>query len=213
MTQPVNSQLIDVLNWRYAVKRFDPERKIPSETWQAIEDSLVLTPSSYGLQPWRFVVVTNQSIKDQLPAVSWNQGQPRDCSHMVVLAAKEQLDEAYIDRFLEHTCAVRGLAPDAMAGYRSVLVSTIQNTDSHLEWNARQVYIALGQLMLAAAIVGVDTCPMEGINATEYDRLLGLTEAGFRTVVGCAVGYRHPEDAQALAKKVRFAAADVIQRV
>ena len=85
--------------------------------------------------------------------------------------------------------------------------------DSHLDWNARQVYIALGQLMLAAAMLGVDTCPMEGIIPAEYDKLLGLDGSDYTSVVGCAIGYRHPEDQGATAKKVRFPAEDMIERL
>lgn len=213
MTEITPQQLLEQLNWRYAVKRFDPNRRLDDATWNALEQALILTPSSYGLQPWKFIVITDEAFKAQLPAISWNQKQPQDCSHMVVLAAKETMDAGYVDDFMESVVSTRGLADDAMSGYRRVLVSTIENMDAHLDWNARQVYIALGQLMLAAAMLGVDTCPMEGIVALEYDRLLGLAGTGYATVVGCAVGYRHPEDAQATAKKVRFASETMIQRI
>jgi nitroreductase len=206
-------QLIEQLNWRYAVKRFDPNRKVDDATWQAIEQALILTPSSYGLQPWKFIVITDEATKAKLPEISWNQKQPQDCSHMVILAAKVSMDAAYVDHFMNSVVTTRGLASDAMAGYRKVLVSTIEKMDQHLDWNARQVYIALGQLMLAAALLGVDTCPMEGIVAPAYDELLGLTNSGYATVVGCAVGYRHAEDMQAAAKKVRFASDAIIQRI
>ena len=206
-------QLIKQLHWRYAVKRFDPERSVDDLTWQAIERALVLTPSSYGLQPWKFIIITDQAVKAQLPAISWNQSQPQDCSHMVVFAAKESIDADYIDNFMNSVVTTRGLTVEAMSGYRKILLSTIGKMDAHLDWNARQVYIALGQLMIAAALLGVDTCPMEGIVAPEYDRLLGLTGSGYATIVGCAVGYRHAEDKQAAAKKVRFATDEMIMRI
>ncbi len=206
-------QLLEQLNWRYAVKRFDPSRKVDNATWQAIEQAMILTPSSYGLQPWKFIVITDEATKAKLPAISWNQKQPQDCSHMVILAAKVSMDAAYVDHFMNSVVTTRGLASDAMSGYRKVLVATIEKMDQHLDWNARQVYIALGQLMLAAALLGVDTCPMEGIVAPAYDELLGLTDSGYATVVGCAVGYRHAEDIQAVAKKVRFASDAIIQRI
>ena len=206
-------ELLEKLRWRYAVKKFDPARKLDAGTWNALEEALVLTPSSYGLQPWKFFVITNEELKAQLPAISWNQKQPQDCSHMVVFAAKESLDADYVDRYMTHVETTRELAPQAMSGYRNVLVSTIEKMETHLDWNSRQVYIALGQLMLAAALLGVDTCPMEGIVTKEYDRLLGLGDSGFRTIVGCAVGYRHAEDGQAHAKKVRFDAKDLVQHL
>lgn len=211
MSEVSPSQLLERLTWRYAVKRFDATRTIDEPTWQAIEQALILTPSSYGLQPWKFLVVTDKSVKAQFPAISWNQKQPQDCSHMVVLAGKESMDADYIDTYMHSIVATRGLPPDAMAGYRKVLVSTVEKMESHHDWNARQVYIALGQLMMAAAMLGVDTCPMEGIVAPEYDKILGLNESGYTTVVACALGYRHPEDT--VAKKVRFEPSAVIQRI
>ncbi len=205
-------KLTTQLGWRYAVKRFDASRKISAEIWQALERSLILTPSSYGLQPWQFAVITNEEVKKKLPAISWGQQQPLDCSHMVVLAARRTMDAEYVERYMSSVTETRNLAADAMDGYRRVLVSTVEKMDSHLDWNARQVYIALGQLMVAAAMLNVDTCPMEGIDAQAYDQLLGFHGSDYTTVVGCAVGYRHPEDAQAQAVKVRFSADELVRR-
>jgi nitroreductase len=210
MSEIAPQTLIEQLRWRYAVKRFDSERRIAPEIWDALQESLVLTPSSYGLQPWRFIVITDDALKSQLPSISWNQRQPHDCSHMVVFAARRTMDANYVDHFMSSVTEQRGLQPGAMNSYRNILVTTIENMDSHLDWNSRQVYIALGQLMVAAALLGVDSCPMEGIVPHEYDRLLGLQDSDYTAVVGCALGYRHAEDPQAATKKVRFASQDVI---
>lgn len=208
-----HDKLLEQLKWRYAVKKFDPDKKIEAATWAALEQSLVLTPSSYGLQPWKFVVISDQAIKDQLPAISWKQSQPKDCSHMVVMAARRQTDPDFIARNMQEIVNQRGLADDAMNGYRDILLKTCAQIENHLAWNSLQIYIALGQLMASAAMLGVDTCPMEGIVPAEYDKLLKLTESGYTTVVGCACGYRHAEDKQAAAAKVRFTADDVILHV
>ncbi len=208
------SALQERLTWRYAVKQFDADRKIPLDIWQVIEQSLILTPSSFGLQPWQFVIVTDPQIKQQMPPISWNQTQPLHCSHMVVLTARKSLDEAYVDHFLESVAQTRGVAAETLLGYRNVICQSVaQSIGQHLNWNARQVYIALGQLMTAAAMVGVDSCPMEGLDMTAYDRLLGLTDTPYTTVVGCALGYRSPNDKYATAPKVRFAAADIIKHM
>jgi nitroreductase len=204
------SQLLEQLEWRYAVKRFDPQRKLDATTWSALEQAMVLTPSSYGLQPWKFIVITDQRVKDQLPAMSWNQKQPQDCSHMVVMAARKTMDVAHIDRYMNSVVTTRSLEDGAMDGYRKTLVGIVEKMPNHLDWNARQVYIALGQLMVSAAMLGVDTCPMEGIDTAAFDELLGLSDTEFTTVVGCAVGYRHPDDVQATAAKVRFSRADLL---
>lgn len=208
-----NKQLLDHLRWRYAVKRFDASRTVPEQVWESLEQSLILTPSSYGLQPWKFIVITDPAIKSQLPAISWSQKQPQDCSHMVVFAARRSMDANYIDTFFNHLCQTRNLPPETMTSYRNVVVAAIANMQSHLDWNARQVYIALGQLMVSAAVLGIDTCPMEGIVHDEYDQLLGLANSEYTTIVGCAVGYRHPDDKQATAAKVRFNSSDMIVRL
>ena len=206
------TQLIDSFQWRYAVKRFDSSKTIDASTWSAIEKSLVLTPSSFGLQPWKFFVVHSPTIKAKLPAISWNQTQPGDCSHMVVFAARKSVDEAYVDSFLAKAAEKRGATVEALAGYRNIMLGFLQNTSGrHLAWSSNQAYIALGQLLASAAMLGVDACPMEGIVASEYDKLLGLEGSDYATVVGCALGYRHPEDHYASMAKVRFDATDVVE--
>jgi nitroreductase len=207
-----SSTLLDQLNWRYAVKKFDQSKKIDAETWQVLEKALILSPSSYGLQPWRFVVITDPTIKSQLPAISWNQNQPADCSHMVVLAAKEQIDNVYLDNFIAFSESTRGLASGTLSGFRKML-SAVEKMESQWVWNSNQVYIALGQLMVAAALLEIDSCPMEGIVPDAYDRLLGLTESGYRTVVACAMGYRDASDPYASSAKVRFSADQLVKRI
>lgn len=205
--------LLKQLTWRYAVKKFDPTRKIDPDTWQALMEALVLSPSSYGLQPWRFVVITNPAIKAQLPVISWKQNQPQDCSHMVVLAAAEKLDAAYIDDQIQQIAAARGVAPESLSGYRKMLNSAVNALESTFEWSSRQVYLALGQLMNAAAMLGIDSCPMEGIDPVAYDNLLGMSDSGYRSVVGCALGYRDPSDPYASLKKVRFPVGQVVHEI
>lgn len=200
------------LHWRYAVKQFDAARKIPEEQWNEIEESLVLTPSSFGLQPWKFIVITSPEIKAELQGASWNQTQPRDCSHMIALAAMKQVTEEYVDSFLQSICSGRGVAMDSLAMYRQVVLGFLKNQEGrHFDWATNQVYIALGQLMSIAASMQIDACPMEGIVRSEYDRILGLEGSNFGTVVGCALGYRHSEDKYALAKKIRFPRQNVIE--
>ncbi len=213
MTTITTDELVKQLQWRYAVKAFDPSKTICEATWSALEQSMVLAPSSFGLQPWRFIVITDPALKSQLPSISWGQSQPKDCSHMVVFAARRSLDNDYVDRFLESIIDVRGGEKEKLKGYRSVMLSSINGQSERLlEWNTYQVYIALGQLMTAAAMLDIDTCPMEGIEQTAYDQLLGLDVSDYTTIVGCAVGYRHPEDKYASAKKVRFPSDQMVQR-
>lgn len=202
------------MQWRYAVKKFDPARRIPDADWRHVEDSMVLTPSSYGLQPWKFVVVTTQATKEQLVSASWRQRQVADCSHLVVIAARTNLSEADIDRYVSHVAEVRGTTPEALAGFRKMMVGGLINPAFDInKWAAHQCYIALGQLMAVAAVMGIDTCPMEGIEPAKYDETLGLKALGYHSVVCCPVGYRAADDKNALVPKVRYKAADVVLRI
>ena len=204
--------LLQQLHWRYATKKFDPTKTIPEDTIAALASSLVLTPSSFGLQPWQFLVIRDPAIREELLPHSWGQAQVTDCSHLVVLAAKTETTEAEIDRFLERTVAVRGGEIDQLNPYREMMVGFTKNMDQAdcLQWAKLQTYIALGQLMASAAVLGIDACPMEGIAPSEYDRLLTLPAQGYTTSVACALGYRADDDKYATAPKVRFEESEVV---
>lgn len=208
--------LLARLNWRYATKKFDSGARIPADIWHALEQSLVLSPSSFGLQPWKFIVVTDPATKAALVPHSWGQSQPADCSHFVVFTVKTGLDETHVDRFLDSQVSIRGGSREALGGYRKVIVASLAGAaeKGRLDtWQTHQIYIALGQFMASAAMLGVDTCPMEGLVPEQYDQVLGLEGTGYKTVVACAAGYRAPEDKYAAAKKVRFPAAEVVQHI
>ena len=212
MSKTSPQDLIDQLQWRYATKKFDVSKTIQNKVWSAIASSLVLTPSSFGLQPWHFVAIRDQKIKEELLAHSWGQAQVTDCSHFVVLTAKTSMTEAEIDSFLARTIEIRGGKIDQLNPYRDMMVGFTKNMDeaAKLQWAKLQTYIALGQLMTTAALLGVDACPMEGIAPTEYDRILGLEKKGLTTSVACALGYRCSEDKYANAPKVRFDESDIL---
>jgi nitroreductase len=204
--------VLDALRWRYATKQFDPTRKLSDAQVKALEEVLLLTPSSFGLQPWRFEWINDPAIRAELVPHAWGQKQIVDASHLIVLTARREIDEPYIDSLIEDTAKTRGHAVSAIAGYRDIIAGFAkQLSGQHLAWNTRQVYIALGQLMTAAALMGIDACPMEGISPPDFDRILGLSDTPFTTVVACPVGYRHADDKYAHAKKVRFPASAMIR--
>lgn len=205
--------LLQQLHWRYATKRFDPSKKISAADWSVIEEALLLTPSSYGLQPWKFIVVTDPALKARLRPASWNQSQVEDCSHLVVLAAKQDISEADVDRFIARIAEVRGVSIESLAGYKGYMMGDLVNGPRHAviqEWAARQTYIALGNLMTSVAMLGIDACPFEGIEPAKYDEILGLTGTGYGTISACPLGYRAADDKYAAVPKVRFAAKDVV---
>lgn len=205
--------LLDALNWRYATKAFDPSRTISSEVWDAIEESLVLTPSSFGLQPWKFIVVTDSEVKKQLLPHSWNQQQVVDCSHLVVLAAHGPIGNAELDTFIDTTHAVRGGEKESLQFHRDMMGGFVANMSDEqlIAWAKNQVYIALGQLMASAAFLKIDACPMEGIAPGEYDKILGLEGTGYFTTVACPMGYRSNDDKYASLSKLRYSKEKIIQ--
>ena len=206
------ADLLAALNHRYATKMFDPARSVPEGLWDTMEQSLVLTPSSFGLQPWKFIVIRDRALREKLLPLSWNQKQIVDCSHLVVFARKQNFGENEVHRFVESIAAVRGVEPGSLEGYKGVMSGFIANNPDIDRWAANQIYIALGQFMASCAVLGVDACPMEGISPAKYDETLGLAADGYATVVACAVGYRSPEDKYATLAKVRYAADIVVDR-
>ena len=208
--------LLTQLNWRYATKKFDPSKKIAADVWSALEQSLILTPSSFGLQPWKFIVITDIAVRQKLVPVSWDQTQPADCSHHVVFAVRKAVGEAEVDHFIDSIVAVRGVQKESLKGYRDIMAGFAGKAAKEgwlREWGIRQLYIALGNFMTSAAVLGVDTCPMEGISPADYDKILGLEGTEFETVVACAAGYRSTDDKYATTPKVRFPASEIIRHI
>lgn len=216
MKDGINHELLEALHWRYATKVFDPNRKIPADLWQALEESLVLSASSYGLQPYRFWVVTDPAKRAQLVPHSWNQRQVVDASHFVVFTARTTVTRDDVERLLRRVSEVRRVPAESLESYRGMMMGDLvegpRRQVAH-HWAARQAYLALGNLLTSAALLGVDACPMEGFVPAEYDRVLGLAGSGYTAVVACALGYRSADDRYASLPKVRFEQQDLIQTV
>ncbi len=207
-----NSKLVEAMNWRYAVKKFDPTRKISAADWETLEKVLTLSASSFGLQPWKFLVINDPAIRKQLTIAAWNQTQVGDCSHFVVLTSMTHMDEAHVARFIDSVAKTRSVPVESLAGYQKVVNGFVSKlpAESQLHWNHRQTYLALGNLMTAAAVMGIDTCPLEGLNAAEFDKILGIGK-DYVTACAVALGYRNPEDKYANSAKVRFPKTEVIE--
>jgi nitroreductase len=214
MTTVSTTTLLARLNWRYATKKFDPARKIPGATWASLEQALVLSPSSYGLQPYRFIVVTDPKLRETLKPLSWGQAQVTEASHFVVFARKTTLTEADVTKLVDMTTAARGTPRGSLQSYHDMMVGDLVKGPRNAwvsEWAARQTYIALGNLLTSAALLGIDACPMEGLDPAKFDEVLGLPAQGYSTVCVCALGYRAPDDKYATAKKVRYPAGELIE--
>ena len=212
----LNNELVRIQEWRCSVKKFDASKSIPAPTWAAIEKALILSPSSFGLQPWKFYVITDKDVRKKLTPLSWSQTQVEDCSHLVVFTHRNSVDATYVQKYVDDIIKTRQLPADKVEGFKQMMLGFLgaePNTPRIKEWAARQIYIALGNFMTSAAMVGVDTCPMEGIDPPKYDEVLGIAGTGYSTLVACAAGYRHPEDFYSKLAKVRFSPADLVVKI
>ena len=202
------------LNWRYAVKTFDAARPIEPTIWAALENSLVMSPSSYGLQPWKFLVVSDASLRAELRPHSWNQSQITEASHLVVFLVKRAITSSDLDQLIDATSAARGVPAEQLAFYRDLMQKDLidgPRSQQIERWSSNQVYIALGTFMTAAALLGVDTCPIEGFSPPDYDRILGLENGPYRSCVVCVAGHRDATDKYAALAKVRYTPAELIE--
>jgi nitroreductase len=212
----VENNVLHQLQWRYATKKFDPTRKIPADLWHVLEQSMVLAPSSFGLQPWKFFVIENPQLRQELLPLAWNQTQVVDASHLVVFAIKQDINAADVDRHIDRMSAVQGTPAENLAGLSKMVKGFMETPPYPLdlnEWSKRQLYIALGQFMTAAAMLGIDTCPLEGFVPSKYDEILGLPALGYTATVLCAAGYRADDDKSASRPKVRYETADVVSYI
>jgi nitroreductase len=199
-------ETLDALRWRYAVKKFDPSKKLSEEQLNGLLESARLSASSFGLQPYKILVVTDPAVRAKIREHAWNQTQVTDASHLLAFCAYRTIDEAYVDRYIALISQERGVSEEALKGYRDMMVGSIKSRSPQelAEWMKRQAYIAVGFALSAAAHLRIDSCPMEGFDPAHVDVDLGLLEQNLTSVVLMPVGFRAADDASAQYKKVRF---------
>jgi nitroreductase len=210
---PAREVILEQLNWRYATKRYDPSRKISAEDWQALRSALTLAPSSFGLQPYKFVVVENKDLREKLREAAWDQPQFTDASHLVVFAYKKTLNDSDLKSFADRIGKGWGQTSEQNAQLEATVKGAANKAvdGGYMEtWNSRQVYIALGFLLETAALLGIDATPMEGFDAAKFNESLGLDDHS--AVVVCALGYRDADsDWLASKSKVRKDGAELFE--
>ncbi len=207
-------ELLDALNWRYAVKQFS-EEIIPDAAIADLIRATSLTPSCYGLQPYQIIQVNDRSVREKLLAHSWGQDKVVECSHLLVFTVSTAGIESIVDRYLHQRAHINDEAISELEDYRAYLIRTLGGKPNAqvIEWAHRQAYIALGNLLTSAAVSGIDTCPMEGIDPAGFDEVLGLRALALTTSVACTLGYRNTADKHALKPKIRFANSDFLREV
>lgn len=200
------SDLIEVLNWRYATKKMDPTKSVPDDKVERIVEAARLAPTSSGLQPFEVIVVTNPEVRARIQEIAWNQAQVTEGSHLLVFAAWDNYTVERINHMFDLTNDERGFKNEGFENYRKMLLDLYPGRDAeqNFEHAARQAYIGFGMSVAAAAFEGVDATPMEGFDAAKLDEILGLRERGLRAVTILPLGYRAAEgDWLAGLKKVR----------
>lgn len=204
-------KVIDALNWRYAVREFSTEVIAPAKLQQLL-DATRLSPSSYGLQPYHLLVIQSPQLKQQLLEFSLGQDKVAQCSHLIVFAAHTNIGDATVNRYVKQFSQTRGVETSQLKNmeehYKAALA--VMDQSRRQEWAHQQAYIALGNFLTCASLLKIDTCPMTGIEFDGYDRVLGLREKNLTATAVCPIGIRHPQDASAREKKVRFDEHDMV---
>ena len=209
--------LLQNLNWRYATKKMDPSKKVEQDKLDRILEAVRLTPTSSGLQPYQVLVITNQEIKEKIKAMSWDQSQVAECSHLLVFAAWDDYTAERINGSFDYTIAERGVGTNERTeAYRKNMLANYppRGPEVNFQHTAKQTYIALGFALIAAAEEGVDATPMEGFDPAAVDELLGLRAKGLRSVTLLPLGYRDTANDWLLPlKKVRRARENFIVEI
>ena len=209
------STFIEHQNWRYATKKFDTTKKVSNSDLEILKKAIQLATSSYGLQPYKVFIIENPEIRKQLQPASWGKSQIVEASHLFVFANISKIDEAYIDAFFENTSKTRNKELQALEGYKTFMKNAILNMpeDKMTIWTSKQTYLALGNLINAAAELKIDVTPMEGFEPEKYNTILGLTEKGLNASLVATIGYRHEEDQLQHLAKVRKSTTELFETI
>lgn len=198
-------ELLKSLDWRYATKKFDATKKVSTSDLEKIKKSVRLSASSYGLQAYKVLVIEDADIRQKLRAVAWDQPQITDGSQLFVFCSYTSVSEAVLDDYMTLVANAKGIDVSLLDGFKGMIGGSLayKSEEDVKVWTAKQTYIALANLLAAAAELKIDACPMEGFDAAQFDNILGLTAKGLTASVIGAIGYRSSEDETQLSPKVR----------
>jgi nitroreductase len=199
------SDFVKNQNWRYATKKFDAAKKISTQDLNTLKEAIRLSSSSYGLQPYKVLIVENPELRSQILPAAWGQSQIVEASHLLVFANQTSMSDSEIDAFFENMSKTREIPLETLLGYQGFMKSKINELteDAKEIWNSKQTYLALGNLLNAAAELKIDVTPMEGFDPAQVNEILGLDKLGLNASLMATIGYRHKEDATQHLKKVR----------
>jgi nitroreductase/dihydropteridine reductase len=197
--------LLDKLQRRYATKKFDPAKKLSAGQLDDLLSAVQLSPSSFGLQSYKILVVEDPAIREQLREAAHGQAQLTDASQVIIFASETAIDEALVNKYVDNIAHTRHITRDHLAGFEDTMIGTVNrlSEDQKIAWSHKQAYIALGVLLTAAAEMGIDACPMEGFQAGKFDEILGLKEKGLTVSVIAPIGFHAEDDGYSHLPKVR----------
>lgn len=197
--------IIESLNWRYATKKFDKTKKVSEEKLNILNQAFNLTPTSYGVQTMKMLIIRDQSVKNKMVDLCYGQEQVKGASHVLVICIQDEVNETDIDAYFDDVVKIRNTSEDILSKYRTELKDFIRSkTKEEIQyWCINQVYIALGNLMTVCAVEGIDSCPMEGFIPEKVDELLGLEKYNLKSVLLLPIGYRAADDMFSKLQKVR----------
>lgn len=207
--------ILDALHWRYATKSYDSSKKLSPDHINFLIESIRLSPSSFGLQPYKIIHVTNPEIREKLKLASWGQSQITDASELLIFAVPTNLNDAHVDDFIQKTATVRNIPIEQLEEYKGMIKGSInsRSAEEKIVWSAKQAYLALGILLESAALEHVDVTPMEGFDTAQYNEILGLKDMNLTAVVVATLGYRSEDDTYANLEKVRVDTEELIVKM
>ena len=199
------SDFITNQKWRYATKKFDASKKISSEDLETLKEAIQLSTSSYGLQPYKIFIIENPELRAKIQPAAWGQSQIVDASQLIVFANITNFGETEIDSYIHLMAETRGITVESVKGYADFMKMKITGLPEEQRnvWTSKQTYLALANLMNAAAELKIDVTPMEGFEPEKVNEILGLPELGLHASLLATIGYRHEEDATQHYAKVR----------
>jgi len=205
------SNFLNNQNWRYATKKFDATKKVSAEDLNTLKEAIRMSPSSYGLQPYKVLIIENPELRAQLQPAAWGQTQIVDASHLFIFVNETNVGDETIDQFLNNISETRETPIESLAGYGDFMKSKISTLEPAVKnvWASKQTYLALGNLLSAAAELKIDVTPMEGFVPAQVNEILGLDKQNLNASLIATVGYRHEEDATQFYKKVRKSQEDL----
>jgi len=207
--------ILEKLNWRYATKQFDAQKKLSADQLSKVLQATNLSASSFGLQPYQVFVIEDLNVRSKLREVAWGQPQVTDASQVIVFAAQTNISEQHVNEFVQRIAETRNIPKEALAEYEGMMKGFVtgQPQEAMNQWAAKQAYIALGFLLVTCAVEGIDACPMEGFDKDKFDEILGLKEQNLTSVVMATIGTRSNDDQYQHLAKVRKTLNEMVTKI